>query len=1805
MGKSATRNLYMMNLISPFSRGTPASGRSPTTSRETRHVRRTVFLGLLLGVSYALTAHAQTGPDNDANGAPGYTKSIFDHGQIDSVNLYNGQLTIPLALGSSYPVGPKLRVQVTMSYNSRATDYGSPTSQNSDFTYQPLAGNPSLGIGWELTLGAIKYCKHGNISGNCYFGPDGSQHMFDLGSTTGDGSQLFLAGSGPYDMWDGDGNHYVFGWQVSGYDEIGLPEGYTHDFGRGRDGWYVTSVTDPFLNGYGVSYYSRAEVSTPLWTYGTSSCSLPAYTASIPMHNPTAINTWIPKNITLPSARQVHFNTGTVNGIAGMITSVDFPEFVGGALATSTWTLVYDTFYALNHFCGHWNPPNPPPVLPVNLQRLKALQLPSDLQGSPSYQFSQTDLLTAITLPTGGTISYCYGAYTLYHARQGALEPGCQALRPGSDAVVEETVRCAVSGGVPSTPQPKIPGGCTDNTPERYKDNPTGVLHRRETLGSTHNDTDYVQYGFPFGERGNVTSPQPSQSLTVVVSPPSDENGGTGRRRAKAVLFDTSTSTIISPNPLPLSVPGDRVGQDIEERTFETDPTLGSLADPPCSGNPATDSDFCGSKSVRVTQKAYEYDTTGVVHGNRRVISEKRTHGASSCGSCPYHQVDFTLEPGKTWEGNGRHYDKETHSGNPVAPLGADDRTITTTWTPSNWPTSSGGTVLPNLFAKRIEHDSTLDVNRYFYFDSSNGFLKGSAIWESTVSPTRLFLTCQYQDMTSPNGTVHNQVTLMVLNQPEPTSNVCFGSISNWTTIGTSQDLFARQFSYQNGLLTSAQWMTSATTTANWFLKRYDRDNTTGWVTQAYDTAGVGTGYLYDSLGRPTCLEPSIPPGTLATTDCMHPPAGAEAAISVNYPTTTQTVATRDGGPGLVTSQEYDYDGLGRLIREVRRMPGLLQFAKRFYAYDPAGHQVFQSDWVASAASEILTFNSGASCAFSTGNFNTARPAAAPGTYSLCFDPFGRAQQVVGSNFSSLTTFDRTNGSTWYSDTREAVATHCIGGPPQDTCTAPGILSTTTNAKDAFGRLTSVMEPDGNTTSYTYDINNKLTHVFQGSHPRTFLYDAGGNLRQETTPERGQISYNDQPGVLAYGSLGNPLRETLADGVLRLRCYDFAGRLQLLRTSEDGSPNCTIGAGQAGRTYLQNSYDEFPSSVNLSSGKLTTSVGTSYQVLPSPPTTTLYGTVTDAWTYGGLGGRLSSQTTQVSASQSLTATQGWQYNSLGLLAHHSHPRYGTLSPFVVSLDYDAGLPATEYVNGIPMVTAVGYQPSGALASYTTGAGIQNVTTTITPDGSLPRPSNITTAGASANFLTGLYSYDGAGNILKMDPDPMDPTKADTFAYDSRSRLTGATLAGQGSQSFSYDQYGNMIAKAGPPWTVTFCSPTCVNNQLPSSAAQYDVRGNLILNQLDGGEIYTWDGLDRMSYNHSPINSSYVYDGANERVAKNSGPGWSFTFRDEQKRLTTEFAASGLPDLDNVYLGNQLVASYATGTTRAWAFYTADHLGTPRLLTDLTGNSFETRKYWPYGETYPFTSTGLEPIRFAGMERDIESGGRYYDHARSHEANLSRFLSPDRLGGRLSVPQTWNRYSYSLNNPLKLVDPDGLEVTYADKRLQAVFTRLAARSATVRDTLALYTGPGKPDLFIQRGDAGNDRSGEKATGVFKPDITPNYKRPDGSYTVSDEAGKDQFPATGKNLTGAELKSGTLTISSDTPPSSAAESNVAVHELGHADSAARDPLGYLQKGANDMELDPKTGQPLPHDDRPLEREANRYRERVCGTDKDCPR
>ncbi len=72
-----------------------------------------------------------------------------------------------------------------------------------------------------------------------------------------------------------------------------------------------------------------------------------------------------------------------------------------------------------------------------------------------------------------------------------------------------------------------------------------------------------------------------------------------------------------------------------------------------------------------------------------------------------------------------------------------------------------------------------------------------------------------------------------------------------------------------------------------------------------------------------------------------------------------------------------------------------------------------------------------------------------------------------------------------------------------------------------------------------------------------------------------------------------------------------------------------------------------------------------------------------------------------------------------------------------------------------------------------------------------------------------------------------------------------------------------------------------------------------------------------------------------------------------------------------------------------------------------------------GFNYPFLTS---------KERDNETGLDYFG-ARYYGSTQGRFTSADPLlsSGSIYSPQTWNRYSYTVNNPLRYTDPFGLFV----------------------------------------------------------------------------------------------------------------------------------------------------------------------------------
>lgn len=225
-----------------------------------------------------------------------------------------------------------------------------------------------------------------------------------------------------------------------------------------------------------------------------------------------------------------------------------------------------------------------------------------------------------------------------------------------------------------------------------------------------------------------------------------------------------------------------------------------------------------------------------------------------------------------------------------------------------------------------------------------------------------------------------------------------------------------------------------------------------------------------------------------------------------------------------------------------------------------------------------------------------------------------------------------------------------------------------------------------------------------------------------------------------------------------------------------------------------------------------------------------------------------------------------------------------------------------------------------------------------------------------------------------------------------------------------------------------------------------------------------------------------------------------------------------------------------------------------------------------------------------------TGPRPYFGARYYGSRIGRFTTVDPVynwSANLVDPQRWNRYAYGRNNPLKYVDPDGREVTYANAQLQTFFGFLSARSASVRGTLGLFTGPGKPDLFIQQADAGKDIDGTENAGVFSTS-SKNYGV---DYTGKEDQIRPGMTAEQIEDLGAWSLVGQSTLTLDSGLTINVREKrtigVAVHELGHADQAARQPLGYKRDAA--VERNAK-GKIIEHDKRPAEVYANKYRDRA---------
>jgi RHS repeat-associated protein len=338
---------------------------------------------------------------------------------------------------------------------------------------------------------------------------------------------------------------------------------------------------------------------------------------------------------------------------------------------------------------------------------------------------------------------------------------------------------------------------------------------------------------------------------------------------------------------------------------------------------------------------------------------------------------------------------------------------------------------------------------------------------------------------------------------------------------------------------------------------------------------------------------------------------------------------------------------------------------------------------------------------------------------------------------------------------------------------------------------------------------------------------------------------------------------------------------------------------------------------------------------------------------------------------------------------------------------------------------------------------------------LPEACSLPSQGTGNNGnVRGLFYQDAAHPGLQ---------HSEAFSYDGVNRLTGAVATGSQTYNltYSYDTYGNMSCvlnqqTQGPCAQVTYTSEN--KNQLATiagGAVSYDAAGNLT---QDASQVppcsYTWDAESRLKTVSGCQSDARVYNALGQ-VAELAAPNGNLieslygTGGEELGR----FYSFGTWLYTRVNAAGRMLASYGpingTWYTR---FFHVNALGSMTGMTQQAGGLYSDALYYPWGQFWTYRNLQV-PSRFAGLEQVVETSfDSTTDLLTSPTRNLNtssgRWLTPDpdNAGADESNPQSWNGYSYVLNDPATNTDPDGLDCLRTSNQTSSSVTVIVDRGA---------------------------------------------------------------------------------------------------------------------------------------------------------------
>jgi RHS repeat-associated protein len=540
-------------------------------------------------------------------------------------------------------------------------------------------------------------------------------------------------------------------------------------------------------------------------------------------------------------------------------------------------------------------------------------------------------------------------------------------------------------------------------------------------------------------------------------------------------------------------------------------------------------------------------------------------------------------------------------------------------------------------------------------------------------------------------------------------------------------------------------------------------------------------------------------------------------------------------------------------------------------------------------------------------------------------------------------------------------------------------VRTTTFEYDSQGYLASTTDPLGRTHSFIYDAAGQMDRQTSfGGRVVQFDYDVNGSLTSLTPPGRPAHTF-------AYTPVNLLEEYTPPTGAASSTSYVYNRDRQLTGVNRPDGQALRFAYDDGGRLVTMTTPTGVRTYIHDASGRQSAIVSPAGRVeytfdgalpLTETWTGTVFGSVHHAYNND-----LAVRTLSVNG-----ATISLAYDDDGLLT-----RAGALT-----LQRSAANGAIQGTSLGAVSTSANYTGFGELDQLTgSQGGVRLLDMHYTRDHGGRVTQKLETIGGESTTVA--YAYDPVGRLSSV----TSSTATTTYTYDANGNRTG-----HDGVTATYDSEDRLITYGTNRYTYTFAGElaTKIANGMTTTYV-YDVLGNLTRATLSDGTVidYTTDALDRRigkRLNGAPI-QGFLYESALRPIAELDGA----------SNVVSRF----------VYATRMNVPDYMVKAGQIYQIV-SDQLGSPRLVVNTaTGAIAQRMDYDAFGNVLGDTNPGFQPFGFAGGLYDTHTRLVRFG-ARDYDAETGRWTAIDPI--RFHGGDT-NLYSYSGNDPVNSVDPEGL------------------------------------------------------------------------------------------------------------------------------------------------------------------------------------